>query len=205
MSGDTRRAARGDDRGVVELDSGVTVYPGRERGDRWRAVWYENGRRRQCQAVSEDRLAAKLEKVTVRLAGDAPNMERPGADLIAYFLSPGRHPAGKQWSRKHTDTQRRLCHRYLAPVIGHVACEDIKAGHLQEAVNAAPTAGEGDRGPPVHLRPRLGRHRRRVPGQPEAETSALAARRRSAHTRTRSDRRWRIGVVRGPVGDPRQR
>jgi integrase len=108
-------------------------------------VWYENGRRRQCEAVSEDRLAARLEKVTARLTADAPNTERPGADLIAYYLSPGRHPAEKQWSRKHTDTQRRLCQRYLAPVIGRVACQDIKTGHMQEAVNAAPTAGEGDR------------------------------------------------------------
>ena len=88
----------------------MTVYPGREPGDRWRAVWYENGRRRQCEAASEDRLAARLEKVTARLAADAPNTERPGADLIAFYLSPGRHPAGRAWSRKHTDTQRRLCH-----------------------------------------------------------------------------------------------
>ena len=50
-----------------------------------------------------------------------------------------------RWARKHADTQRRLCGRYLAPVIGHLACEDIKTGHLQEAVNAAPTVGEGDR------------------------------------------------------------
>jgi hypothetical protein len=145
VSGDTRKVTRGDDRVVVVTDSGVTVYPAREPGDRWRAVWYENGRRRQCEAASEDRLAARLEKVTERLAADAPNMERPGGDLIAFYLSPGRHPAGKGWSRKHTDTQRRLCDRYLAPVIGGVACEDIKTGHLQEAVNAAPTAGEGDR------------------------------------------------------------
>jgi len=41
---------------------------------------------------------------------------------------PGRHPLGRAWSRKHTDTQRRLCQRYLAPVIGHLACEDIKTG-----------------------------------------------------------------------------
>jgi integrase len=127
------------------MDCGVVVYPAREPGDRWRAVWYENGRRRQCQAVSEDRLAAKLEKVTERLAADAPGMERPGADLIAFYLSPLRHPAGRAWSRKHTDTQRRLCDRYLAPRIARVACEEIKTGHLQEAVNAAPTAGEGDR------------------------------------------------------------
>jgi hypothetical protein len=123
----------------------VTVYPAREPGDGWRAVGYENGRRRQCEAVREDRLAARLETVTARLTADAPNTERPGHDLIAYYLSPGRHPAGRAWSRKHTDTQRRLCLRYLAPVIGHVACEDIKTDHLQEAVNAAPTAGEGDR------------------------------------------------------------
>jgi len=57
VSGDTRKVTRGDDRVVVELDSGVVVYPAREPGDRWRAVWYENGRR-QCQAVSEDRLRA---------------------------------------------------------------------------------------------------------------------------------------------------
>ena len=64
---------------MVETDSGLTVYPVREPGDRWRAVWYENGRRRQCEAVSEDRLAARLEKVTARLAADAPNTERPAA------------------------------------------------------------------------------------------------------------------------------
>ena len=119
MSGDTRKATRGDDRVVVEFDCGVTVYPAREPGDRWRATWYENGHRRQCEAVTEDRLAARLEKVTARLAADAPRMERPGDDLIAYYLSPGRHPAGQAWSRKHADTQRRLCARYLAPVISH--------------------------------------------------------------------------------------
>ena len=145
MSGDTRTATRGDGRVVVETDSGVTVYPAREPGDRWRAVWYENGRRRQCEAVSEDRLAARLEKVAERLAADAPNTERPGADLIAYYLSPARHPAGKSWSRKHTDTQRRLCTWYLAPVITRLACEDITTGHMQQVVNTAPTAKEGAR------------------------------------------------------------
>ena len=81
-------------------------------------MWYENGRRRQCEAVTEEKLAARLEKVTERLAADAPNMERPGAALIAYYLSPDRLPADEPWSRKHADTQRRLCERYLAPVIG---------------------------------------------------------------------------------------
>src|SRR6266700_767840 len=35
---------------------------------------------------------------------------------------------------------------YAAPVIAGVACQDIKTGHVQQIVNAAPTAGEGDRG-----------------------------------------------------------
>jgi integrase len=130
---------------VVEVAGGVTVYPARFAGDRWRAVWYEDGQRRQCQSATEEGLAARIEKITLRLAADAPGLERPGAELIAYYLSPGRHPAARPWSRKHADTQRRLCARYLAPVIAGLACEDIKTGHMQAAVNAAPTAGEGAR------------------------------------------------------------
>jgi hypothetical protein len=75
-------------RPVIELEHGITVYPARFDGDRWRAVWYEDGERQQCEAVSEDRLAGKLEKVTERLAADAPHMRRPGADLIGWYLNP---------------------------------------------------------------------------------------------------------------------
>jgi integrase len=108
-------------------------------------VWYEGGQRRQCEAVAEDKLAAKLAKVTERLSADAPNMERPGADLIAWYLSPDRHPAGRPWSRRHADTQRRLCARFIAPVIAAAACQDIRVADMQKVVNAAPTAGEGAR------------------------------------------------------------
>ena len=141
-----RPATRGDGSPVIELEYGVTVYPAREGQDRWRAVWYENGSRRQCEAVSGERLAARLEKVTERLAADAPNMERTGADLIAHYLDPDRLPADRRWSRKHAHTQRRLCERFAVPVIGDVACQDIKTWYMQQVVNAAPTAGEGDRG-----------------------------------------------------------
>ena len=130
---------------MVELELGVTVYPARREGDRWRAVWYENGQRRQCEAVAEDKLAAKLAKVTERLGADAPHLERPGADLIAWYLSPDRHPAGRPWSRRHADTQRRLCARFVAPVIAAVACQDIRVADMQKVVNSAPTAGEGAR------------------------------------------------------------
>ena len=64
------------------MEYGITVYPAREEPGRWRAVWHENGERQQCEAASEEKLAAKLEKVTERLQADAPNMKRPGADLI---------------------------------------------------------------------------------------------------------------------------
>jgi integrase len=131
---------------VVEVAGGVTVYPARAEGDRWRAVWYEDGRRRrQCESVTESGLAAKLVKVSERLAADAPHMEEPGSALIAHYLSPGRHPADRPWSRKHADTQARLCAKYLAPAIAALRCEDIKTADMQAAVNAAPTAGEGDR------------------------------------------------------------
>jgi integrase len=139
---------------VIELEFGILVYPPRpepeqvgrtRRPTRWRAVWYENGNRRQCEARTEERLAARLEKVTERLAADAPNMERTGADLIVHYLDPDRLPPDGQWSRKHAHTQRRLCERFAAPVIGTVTCQDIKMRHTQKIVNAAPTASEGAR------------------------------------------------------------
>jgi len=72
-------------------------------------------------------------------------MRRPGADRIAHYLDPGRLPAEERWSRKHAHTQHCLCDRFAAPVIGAVTCQDIKTRHTQAIVNAAPTAGEGNR------------------------------------------------------------
>jgi hypothetical protein len=121
------------------------VYPPRDKGGRWRAVWNEDGERQQCESVSEEKLAAKLEKVRQRLAMGASNMTKPGAALIAWYLNPDRLPVADRWSRKHADNQRRLCERFAAPVIGAVTCQDITVSHAQKIVNAAPTAGEGDR------------------------------------------------------------
>ena len=143
-SGTGRSATRGGGE-VIELEYGITVYPARGEHGRWRAVWYEDGKRQQCEAASEEKLAASLEKVTDRLQADAPNMKRPGADLIAHYLDPDRLPVAERWSRKHAHTQRRLCERFAAPVIDAITCQDIKTGHMQKIVNAAPTPGEGDR------------------------------------------------------------
>jgi integrase len=97
------------------------------------------------EAVTEAKLAAKLTKITERLDADASGMERPGADLIAWYLSPDRLPADEQWSRKHAHTQQRLCERFVAPVIADLACQDIRVADMQRIVNAASTAQEGGR------------------------------------------------------------
>jgi hypothetical protein len=130
----------------IVTEQGITVYPARSEGGRWRATWYEpDGSRGQCQSVSEHGLAVKLEKVTERLTADVPNMLRSGSELIGYYLSDDRRPAQRAWSRKHADTQRDLCARYLEPVIGHLASQDIRVADMQAVVNAAPTAKEGKR------------------------------------------------------------
>jgi integrase len=145
VGGDARGSVRDPGRQVVELDCGITVYPPEAEGEPWRAVFTENGQRRYRQAATEAKLAAKLEKVRERLEADAPNLELPGSDLIAYYLDPDRLPPDRRWSRKHAHTQRRLCERFTGPVIGDVVCQDIRTWHMQQIVNAAPTAGEGAR------------------------------------------------------------
>ena len=145
VSGEARDSVRQPDRPVIELDFGILVYPPEAEGEPWRAVFTENGQRRYRQGATEAKLAAKLEKVTERLSAGAGNMERPGADLIAHYLDPDRLPVDERWPRKHAHTQRRLCERFAAPVIAAITCQDITNGHTQQIVNAAPTAGEGDR------------------------------------------------------------
>jgi hypothetical protein len=81
-NGTGRPATRGGGP-VIELECGITVYPARDEQGRWRAVWYEKGERQQCEAASEEKLAAKLEKVTERLEADAPNITlRGGPDRV---------------------------------------------------------------------------------------------------------------------------
>jgi hypothetical protein len=121
------------------------VRSARSGSSRALAAGTEEGRRRECEAETEEKLAARIEKITERLEADAPKMTLPGADLIAWYLSADRLPVKAQWSRRHAHTQRRLCERFAAPVIAAVTCQDIKASHMQQIVNAAPTPGEGDR------------------------------------------------------------
>ena len=176
LAGGTGRAATRGGGPVIELECGITVHPAREEQGRWRAGWRENGERRQCEAASEEKLAAKLAKVTERLEADAPNMTLRGADLIAFYLSADRLPVQRQWSRKHAHTQRRLCERFAAPVIDAIVCQDIKTEHMQKIVNAAPMPGGGRPGPGHDLGPGHRGPGGRVPGQLAAGEGALAGR-----------------------------
>jgi hypothetical protein len=56
--GNGRAATRGDGE-VIELECGITLYPARSEGGRWRAVWHEDDQRHQCEAATEDKLTAK--------------------------------------------------------------------------------------------------------------------------------------------------
>lgn len=91
MSGEARDSIRQSARPVIEMDSGILVYPPEAEGEPWRAVFTENGQRKYRQGATEAKLAAKLEKVAERLRADAVNMERPGADLACAIAG---HPAG---------------------------------------------------------------------------------------------------------------
>ena len=43
----------------------------------------------------------------------------------------GAQEPGPQWSRKHAETQRYLCERFVRPVIGQLACQDIRTADMQ--------------------------------------------------------------------------
>ena len=153
VSGDTRASTRGGGAWSSSWSTGSWCTRREEAGAGGGRSGHENGRRQQCEAATEAKLAAKLEKVTERLRGRRAGhgAARRGPDRAL----PGPRPAAgrERWSRKHADTQRRLCERFAAPVIAAVTCQDITTGHMQKIVNAAPTAGEGDRVRRMHLRP----------------------------------------------------
>ncbi|MEZ0114684.1 site-specific recombinase XerD [Catenulispora sp. EB89] len=134
--------------GIIKTLDGITVYPPAQPGDPWRAAFYDrDGKRKYRQAADEDGLARKLDPVKRRLAG-LPDLNRfetaSGADLIAYYLSPDRLPADRQWSSSYRADQERFGRKTLE-VIGDVPCGAIETWHMQQIVNRANTATSGAR------------------------------------------------------------
>ena len=95
----------------------------------------------------------------------------PEAAVVWWWRWLGDHGvpgAGDQWRAV-----------WYEPVIGGMACEDIKTRHLQAVVNAAPTAQEGKR---LHalVSALVGAGIIWGPGQRAAEAGALAGERAAA-------------------------
>jgi len=83
---------------------------------------------------------------------------RPVIELDFGILVYPPETGGEPWRAVFTENRQRKyrqgateaklaakLERFAAPVIGAATCQDIKTGHMQQIVNAAPTAGEGDR------------------------------------------------------------
>ena len=143
IGGTTRMGRRGP---LWDLGDGVVVYPPVDGAGPWRAQWRgPDGARKACRAASEQLLADKLDPLLRERRNEPKLGGSIGADLIDWYLSPDRHPVDKPWSRSHLAGQRRLCRRFLLPVIGELPCEAITSSHLQQAINAANTADSGAR------------------------------------------------------------
>ena len=177
MSGDARESVRrrppGDRAGV--RDHGVPA--GERAGSRGGRSVTRTGSGRV--PAGRDRGEAGRQAGEGHRAAGSRRAEHGAARRGPDRVLPGPRPAARsreRWSRKHAHTQRRLCERFAAPVIGAVTCQDIKTGHMQQIVNAAPD-GRGRRpGARDDLRAGRGGDRGRVPDQPAAGQGALAGR-----------------------------
>ena len=56
VSGEARDSIRQSARPVIEMDSGILVYPPEAEGEPWRAVFTENGQRKYRQGATEAKL-----------------------------------------------------------------------------------------------------------------------------------------------------
>jgi integrase len=88
-SGNGRAATRGNGE-VIELECGITVYPARSEGGRWRAVWYEDGQRQQCEAATGDKLMASTAAYSGLRWGELTALTIPQVDQDARVITVDR-------------------------------------------------------------------------------------------------------------------
>jgi hypothetical protein len=96
---ETCAATRGDGE-VIELELGITVYPPGDKGGRWRAVWHQDGVRKQSESVSEEKLAAKLAS---QAQDDASNFPTQAMDAERELIS--------ELATRHREFADRLANR----------------------------------------------------------------------------------------------
>jgi hypothetical protein len=139
-SGSGRAATRGSGE-VIELECGVTVYPARSAGGRWRAVWHEDGQRRQCEAPTEVKLAAKLEKEP-----QAPQDGLPAAHSGRYPLAERLAARTEQARAEQEAGTNPLGLLFPAPRGGYWRSSNFSRRVLARAYRAAGWRGAGGDG-----------------------------------------------------------
>ena len=90
VSGDARESGRDSARWRWSWGAGFWCTRRSGRGSRGGRSLRGRAAAVPCEATTEAKLAPKLEKIIERLRAGAPDMHRPGADLIAHFLDPDR-------------------------------------------------------------------------------------------------------------------
>lgn len=84
-----------------------------------------------------------LEKEAHLEAGATALTEQSASVGIAYWLDPKRPTPRGGWGASHRKTMSSYAEHYFYPVFGKVRMMDLRRSHIQKAVNAAPTYGEG--------------------------------------------------------------
>ena len=98
--------------------------------------------------MTEEKLAVKLAKVAERLDAGAPNTELPGADLIAYYLSPEERCERITDVKGHSVTVQRLprCFSTAADYSASRGGADGGTGYTFDAGGLRPVPGGGSAG-----------------------------------------------------------
>jgi hypothetical protein len=150
ISGDTRDSVRGGTREVIEMELGITVYPPKADGEPWRAVFAENGQRRNRQAVTEAELAASPAGPPRHAAATTAHPAWPSRADATPQNTAYRHPAASAASAAAANSTRSSSpDRGTQPDIGeeHPACR-----HGKEIRDVLPPSAGGLRPQPERLR-----------------------------------------------------
>ena len=147
VSGEARESVRESARPVVEVEFGITGVPAGGGGGavaggvhRERAAAVPAGRRPRRSWPPSWRRSPNGCRPT------RPDMERPGADLIAHYLDPDRLPGRRAVVPQARRTPSGGCASGSPPrSSARSPARTSRPAHMQQIVNAAPTAGEGDR------------------------------------------------------------
>lgn len=112
----------------------------------YRLQWQgPDGRRRQTTGgrTFAKAWAKALARETDLVSGATSKSEEPCSAGIAYWLDPRRPTPRGGWGESHRSNMEAYARNYFIPSFGRVRGMDLRRTHIQQCVNAAPTASEG--------------------------------------------------------------